>query len=187
MAEVYEVGRKAFEWLVETGRLHDECRGHGDYVVVSCLANPRLSLDRNFCAIEYFESEYWAARRADGCESVSLDNQRYLDCWYPLHAYEVWHVVDDDETVYDIWALNAGKAVKGNRIGTYDDYGYACKVLGLMAEMLEPGRSYYYLLHERPVGHGDCCDKWLCTVWRNVEGAIVYQTSEGRRTVTVGR
>lgn len=99
MAEVYEVGRKAFDWLVGTGRLHDECRGHGDYVVVSCLANPILSLGRDFCAVEYFESEYWAARRAEGCESVSLGNQRYVDFWYPLHAYEVWHVVDDDATM----------------------------------------------------------------------------------------
>lgn len=94
MAEVYEVGRDAYDWLVDAGRVRDECRGHGCYVVVCGLANPPRPGMRDICAMENFECEYWARRRAGGCEGVSLGNQAYVSGWYPLHGYEVWLVVD---------------------------------------------------------------------------------------------
>lgn len=95
MAEVFEIGRRAFDELLGSGVLRDQCRGYGDYVVVSCMARFARS-PRRFWVVENFEGSYWACHRADGCQEVSLFNVATGGADY-CHYYEVWHIVDDED------------------------------------------------------------------------------------------
>ena len=113
--QVHEIGRKALEQLIEGGRLHDSCRGHGDYCVV--YGAVRFGkYPSNFVITENFETMYWACHSAEDMNTGSLNLCKHGSpfCLF----YEVWHIVDDSDWVI-LWGFQDNPSEWTNESGEH--------------------------------------------------------------------
>lgn len=97
--QVHEISRKALGELKATGRVYDISTGYGDYLVVSTIAVFGGARSTVFI-VDQHDTSYWANHSAEIQEAISLHNAAKDEAGDYCSAYEVWHVIEDND-----WAI----------------------------------------------------------------------------------